>query len=469
LFPGWDLGIGEGKNKGIPYFYHTDSGKSVWHHPEEGLWKKRLESAREKLQAKRDQQRNNPSSGAQARQQQQSQPVKRTGADDSKRKEEQRVDDGTEIVDFSDSSSQEGDRNTTSRRGQDRNKIDTSASKKPQQQQQQHSVPAGFGMQATDFFDDEPVINERVSLPARKSDTVSHNANQRDKDKGWETDRTRDRDGSVDRDKDKALRGWAEDIVSAGSNRPSSALSSADNDLGKRGKETRPGDREIASVASASRTGNTGFSTRGQDNFDRERDRQRERERENEREREREQQTAQRESERQELERLRVHNKDRERDWEHEKEKERELAKQKEREREKDRERERTERDRRERELEQAFADRSTSRTAALDSDVLSLNAEVRRLKLELEDSFNRRDELTKRSDGEIDLLRGLLAKAEDRLTREKEDRRISELKLVQLQSEVDSRLRDAEESVETRFKEAMRRFDSKTVMLCFI
>ena len=35
LPPGWDYGIGEDDNEGIPYFYHSETERSEWKHPEE--------------------------------------------------------------------------------------------------------------------------------------------------------------------------------------------------------------------------------------------------------------------------------------------------------------------------------------------------------------------------------------------------------------------------------------------------
>lgn len=52
LPPNWQLGIGEGDNAGIPYFFNEESGESVWKHPEEELHKSILNTERTKKQRK---------------------------------------------------------------------------------------------------------------------------------------------------------------------------------------------------------------------------------------------------------------------------------------------------------------------------------------------------------------------------------------------------------------------------------
>jgi hypothetical protein len=44
---GWELGIGEDTdNPGIPYFFDTRTETSVWHHPKEKVYRKRVEEAK---------------------------------------------------------------------------------------------------------------------------------------------------------------------------------------------------------------------------------------------------------------------------------------------------------------------------------------------------------------------------------------------------------------------------------------
>jgi hypothetical protein len=214
-FSGWDLGIGEGKNKGIPYFYHGDSGKSVWHHPEEALWKKRLETARTKLRAQKAAS-NNPNPASHNERSDRHDNSRGPGA--GHRPQHDNGDnsnsmDGTEIMDFSDTSSHGDDRRAgagnsrqtsgnaaaTGAAAQKKQGTETTAASHAthathaahatQSNSRQQAVSApGFGMQATDFFDEE-------------EDTKPTS-------KGWGT--------QAAAASDKPLRGWASDVSAAG-------------------------------------------------------------------------------------------------------------------------------------------------------------------------------------------------------------------------------------------------------------
>jgi hypothetical protein len=50
---GWELGIGEDENKGIPYYFNTKTGESVWQHPLEDKYRQIIENERNRLQIKR--------------------------------------------------------------------------------------------------------------------------------------------------------------------------------------------------------------------------------------------------------------------------------------------------------------------------------------------------------------------------------------------------------------------------------
>lgn len=58
LPPDWELGIGEGDNKGIPYFFNTKTDKSVWVHPKESKYRQIVEEERKKLNLRKQQARN---------------------------------------------------------------------------------------------------------------------------------------------------------------------------------------------------------------------------------------------------------------------------------------------------------------------------------------------------------------------------------------------------------------------------
>lgn len=44
---GWELGIGEGDNAGIPFFYNEKTGQSVWKHPEENVYISKIQRQRQ--------------------------------------------------------------------------------------------------------------------------------------------------------------------------------------------------------------------------------------------------------------------------------------------------------------------------------------------------------------------------------------------------------------------------------------
>jgi hypothetical protein len=53
LPPGWELGIGDGTNAGIPYFFNESSGESVWKHPKELIYLKKVKEEKKRIQNER--------------------------------------------------------------------------------------------------------------------------------------------------------------------------------------------------------------------------------------------------------------------------------------------------------------------------------------------------------------------------------------------------------------------------------
>ena len=47
---GWELGIGDGDNAGIPYFFNESTGESIWKHPKEGIYLKKVKEEKKRLQ-----------------------------------------------------------------------------------------------------------------------------------------------------------------------------------------------------------------------------------------------------------------------------------------------------------------------------------------------------------------------------------------------------------------------------------
>jgi hypothetical protein len=53
LPPGWELGIGDGTNAGIPYFFNESTGESVWKHPKELIYLKKVKEEKKRIQSER--------------------------------------------------------------------------------------------------------------------------------------------------------------------------------------------------------------------------------------------------------------------------------------------------------------------------------------------------------------------------------------------------------------------------------
>ena len=85
---GWELGIGDNENAGIPYFFNESTGESVWKHPKEGVYLKKVKEEKKRLQIEADdRKRNRKAEGAasgrnQAQSQQRNQSDRDRGHDD---------------------------------------------------------------------------------------------------------------------------------------------------------------------------------------------------------------------------------------------------------------------------------------------------------------------------------------------------------------------------------------------------
>lgn len=71
---GWELGIGDSDNAGIPYFFNEGTGESIWKHPKEGIYLKKVKEEKKRLLAeaeekKRNKKADNSSSGRNQNQQ----------------------------------------------------------------------------------------------------------------------------------------------------------------------------------------------------------------------------------------------------------------------------------------------------------------------------------------------------------------------------------------------------------------
>jgi hypothetical protein len=56
---GWELGIGDGDNAGIPYFFNESSGESVWQHPKEAVYKKKVKEEKKRIQLEQEDRKRN--------------------------------------------------------------------------------------------------------------------------------------------------------------------------------------------------------------------------------------------------------------------------------------------------------------------------------------------------------------------------------------------------------------------------
>ena len=54
---GWSVGIGDGDNEGIPYFFNEETGESVWKHPKENLYMRKVKEERKRLEVEAEEKR----------------------------------------------------------------------------------------------------------------------------------------------------------------------------------------------------------------------------------------------------------------------------------------------------------------------------------------------------------------------------------------------------------------------------
>ena len=242
---GWELGIGDGDNAGIPYFFNESSGASVWKHPKEVVYIRKVKEEKKRLQVERDERKRNrkadiPSNAGRDQQKQNDR-----GRDDSnwktssnnvaKAKETNakifgNSDEVIEVSDFYQDDDNDSDDNlkkkSTSNAG--KNKKETGGQT--------------YGMSAADFLSDEEEEEEKtmsqsryVQKEADKSSSNSWNQSSNSKDKitrssrnsiseSWDDDMDQDDSGVPSRESSLARQS---DSFSRG------------NDDGSRGKDTR--------------------------------------------------------------------------------------------------------------------------------------------------------------------------------------------------------------------------------------
>jgi hypothetical protein len=172
LPPNWELGIGDdGDVEGIPYYFNSSTGESVWVHPLENKYKKMVVEERKRLDSKKDTKKSSDrKKDSESDRDKKAVSFSKNGkperGDQEKLKEEI-----TEIEDFDD-----GDEVT--------NEPEDYSKKFPKKVESNNDRPK-FGMSPDDFFDDEPASsNGKKKETYAKSSQPNSNLHNDDKRRG---------------------------------------------------------------------------------------------------------------------------------------------------------------------------------------------------------------------------------------------------------------------------------------------
>ena len=453
---GWELGIGEGDNDGIPYFFNTETEESVWNHPREAVFQRKVKEEKEKDRRKAEQKK----------QQQQDQQQRDGNRNDNRSpapKKQQRPmseaalskpkEVGMEVMDFEDIES-EADNTPAKGTGSGNGKSTSAAANGVVTA---NSGQRGFGLQATDFFSDDskpaspaakPVnattITTTTSGSIMSSSSTSGPAKPGTpkpvkptggKGSSWASAGNSNNNSNNNNNKKEAsppgspgslARVTGPPLASRGAgggrdnknrdNRPSSSSGAAGraNDRDRENmQEQRDRERERPSAAGSRPQQNNTARQREQEMHDRDlaqKERER-RDRDREREREREQQDRDRDREQQQ--------------WEREKQRERDM---------------------REREQRERGGAQTAAREREREREVLDLQSQ---LDIEKQKVLSGQDE--------TQALRDKLRRAEEYLEEERNDRRETENRLHKIQNDSDERIRDLTDKWEERVREANR------------
>lgn len=420
---GWELGIGDGDNDGIPYFFNTETEESVWNHPKEAIFIRKVKEEKEKdKRRKANEERRAKDAPTQkpAKEEKRPQSAEKREEANPAAKPVAKEDPALEVQDFEEVMSPDPKSSTAT--------ASASASGSEAIKSKDGVVTAnsnngtGFGMQPTDFFaadDDDTPVKKTIGAT-----TTTTNA-----------------------------KSGAASTAAAATAKPVKATRSAStsSNWANEGKASKPKDASPPnSPGSLPRVDGPPVSSRSLQGGDRDRDRDhRTNNSRNERDRERPS-TAQaalgsgydRE------------NKDRESARERDM---RERESKRERERERDdsrREETRREREREAREREREFRDSQQRERGP------QVRGRDREMEAELSIERRRADDERRRGDlldKELESLRDKHRRLEEQLEEELADRREAEERVYRLQSETDERLRDTSEKWEERVREASR------------
>ena len=161
---GWSLGIGDGDNEGIPYFFNEETGESVWKHPKEQIYLKKVKDERRRQEAEAEDKRKQ-------QQQQQQQPQVRQQQSRSRSRSPIPVSKGVpaakkpvkpedEVLTFDDF--ELDDDETPMKQPIKRTAVDVAVAVAPSATGKKDG--GAFGMQADDFYSDD----EDDTRPAAK-------------------------------------------------------------------------------------------------------------------------------------------------------------------------------------------------------------------------------------------------------------------------------------------------------------
>ena len=212
---GWALGIGDGDNAGIPYFFNEDSGASVWKHPKEAVYIKKVKEEKKRIQLEQEEKKRN----------------RKTDNQGSNRNHVNQNDRGRDSADRnsgSHSTAKSKDSKSNTSRGKndvvevseffhdDDDDDSVGKFKKPLSAstgaKKNEAVGQSYGMSAADFLSDDEVDdvvktvfqpkNVRKETEKKTATKTSWNEATADKDKAAKTDRSRSESISWDDDMD---------------------------------------------------------------------------------------------------------------------------------------------------------------------------------------------------------------------------------------------------------------------------
>ena len=166
---GWELGIGDGDNAGIPYFFNESSGASVWKHPKEVVYIRKVKEEKKRIQLERDDRKRNRKADNQSNSGRDQQKHSDRGRDDSnwksssnngvklKESNPKMFDNSDEVIEVSDFYQDDNDSDDV---------LKTSSTSHVGQNKKESGSKA-YGMSAADFLSDEEEEEEKTVSQSR--------------------------------------------------------------------------------------------------------------------------------------------------------------------------------------------------------------------------------------------------------------------------------------------------------------